>query len=500
MKRFFSIIIICILSFSYLKTNAQVRALMTYTTYLDTEQNPYIETFLNIDAKSVKYIKKDKTYQGVIEITMVFKKDDKIITFSKVDLSTPAENDSIPSSPNIIDIQRIAIPNGEYDFEISLKDKNTSKEATIYKDKITINHPQNTISISGIQLMDKIEPTKNPNIFTKHNYDMYPYISDFFPEKINTLTAFAEIYNTSTIYGDSSEYIYRIFVEDFESSRIVTNLFKMKKENSAKVKILTNSFDISKLPSGNYNLVIEVRNKDNKVDAFNKFFFQRSNPSVSNQSSDLTTLDIANTFVEKFNNLDTLALYLDFLYPISSIMERNYALNLIPKRDKKHTEEIKDKTGLISNMQRYLLNFWVGRDENAPEAAWLKYLSEVKKVNADFGKKNQMGYLSDRGRVYLKYGSPNSINSQTREPSSYPYEIWHYYQVAGQGNVRFVFYNRDLVTNDYELLHSDANGELKDYQWQMKLQKRQNPSNNPNQNSINPYWGGNSDEYWKRPR
>lgn len=486
--------------FSSSQLSAQVRALMTYTTYLDVEQNPYIETFLNIDAKSVKYIKKDNYFQGVVEITMVFKKDDKIVTFSKVDLSTPTENDSTPSSPNIIDIQRIAIPNGEYDFEISLKDKNTNKEATVYKDKIIVNHKPNVISISGIQLINKIEPTKTPNLFTKHNYDMYPYISDFFPEKINTLTVYSEIYNTSIVYGDSSEYVYRIFVEDFESGRIVTNLFKMKKETASKVKVLIQSFDISKLPSGNYNLVIEVRNKDNKVDAFNKFFFQRSNPSISNQNLDLTAVDIANTFVEKYQNIDTLALYLDFLYPISSIMERNYALNLIPKKDKKHTEDVINKTELLNSMQRYLYNFWIQRDEKDPQSAWEKYLGEVKKVNSEFGKKNQMGYLSDRGRVYLKYGSPNSINSQTREPSSYPYEIWHYYQIAGQGNVRFVFYNRDLVTNDYELLHSDANGELKDYQWQMKLQKRQNPTNNPDQKSVSPYWGGNSDEYWKRPR
>lgn len=479
---------------------AQVRALMTYTTYLDINQSPYIETFVNIDPQSVTYIKKDSSYQGIIEITMVYKKDDKIITFSKVDLITPIETDSIPKSPNIIDIQRISIPNGVYDFEISLRDKNSSKEPTVYKDKITINHPQNTISISGIQLIDKIEPSKTPNLFTKHDYDMYPYISDFFPEKVNKITAYAEIYNTSMVYGDSSEYVYRVFVEDFESGRIVSTLFKMKKETSTKIKVLIHSFDISNLPSGNYNLVIEVRNKDNKVDGFNKFFFQRSNPSIKTNTSDITSLDIANTFVEKYTNIDSLSLYLDYLYPISTLMERNYAQNLIPKKNKTKSSETNDNSQVVLNMQRYLFNFWTTRDELNPQGAWDKYLKEVNKVNIDFSKKNQLGYLTDRGRVYLKYGSPNSINSQTREPSSYPYEIWHYYQIVGQGNVRFVFYNRDLVTNDYELLHSDANGELKDYQWQVKLQKRQNPTNNTDQKTVSPYWGGNANEYWERPR
>ncbi len=46
-------------------------------------------------------------------------------------------------------------------------------------------------------------------------------------------------------------------------------------------------------------------------------------------------------------------------------------------------------------------------------------------------------------------------------PNSYPYEIWEYYHLAdGEVDKKFVFYDRELVGNNYELLHSDARGEI----------------------------------------
>ncbi len=501
MKKILFLLIPFFLS-TFQESQAQIKAMMTYTTFMDNEQSPYLETFIIIDPLSIKYINIGKDqYQGVIEITMVFKQNDKIITFSKIDLRTPLEKDSIPKSLNIIDIQRLAIPNGDFDFEVSFVDKNNPTSSSQYNDVITINHPFEKLSISGLQFVDKMEKTKEENLFTKHNFDIYPYISDFFPEKVTQMMVYAEIYNTNFAYSDTGEYVYRVFVEDFENGKIVPSLFKMKKEKASLIKVLAQSFDISNLPSGNYNLVVEIRNRDNKVDAYNKVFFQKSNPSLPQIPADVTTADIANTFVERITSKDTLSFYIDYLYPISTLMERKYALNLLPDNKGKHKNlEDKSEEEIKLMMQRYFYNFWYTRNELNPEEEWEKYKLEVAKVNHQFSLKNRRGYQTDRGRTYLKYGSPNSINTQSREPSAYPYEIWHYYQIPTQGNVRFVFYNRDLVTNDWELLHSDARGEIKDFQWQMKLQKRQNPSNNPDQQRVDPHWGGRVNEYWERPR
>uniref|UniRef100_A0A7C6EI58 GWxTD domain-containing protein n=1 Tax=candidate division WOR-3 bacterium TaxID=2052148 RepID=A0A7C6EI58_UNCW3 len=48
------------------------------------------------------------------------------------------------------------------------------------------------------------------------------------------------------------------------------------------------------------------------------------------------------------------------------------------------------------------------------------------------------GWRSDRGRIYVKFGPPDEIQSRPYELSTKPYEIWLYYRL----NLRFIFYDR----------------------------------------------------------
>ncbi len=48
------------------------------------------------------------------------------------------------------------------------------------------------------------------------------------------------------------------------------------------------------------------------------------------------------------------------------------------------------------------------------------------------------GWRSDRGRIYIKFGPPDEIQSKPYELSTKPYEIWFYYRL----NLKFVFYDR----------------------------------------------------------
>lgn len=48
------------------------------------------------------------------------------------------------------------------------------------------------------------------------------------------------------------------------------------------------------------------------------------------------------------------------------------------------------------------------------------------------------GWRSDRGRIYVKFGPPDEIQSRPYELSTKPYEIWFYYRL----NLKFIFYDR----------------------------------------------------------
>ena len=150
-------------------------------------------------------------------------------------------------------------------------------------------------------------------------------------------------------------------------------------------------------------------------------------------------------------------------------------------------------------MQQYFYSFWLKRNSVDPEKSWMEFKHEVSKVNKAYGTLIKKGYETDRGRVYLEYGEPNTITESASDPSAYPYEIWQYYSLHNQKNRKFVFYQPDLVTNDYELLHSDAIGELSDPSWEMKLNKRNTPTYNINQTKSYDYFGGKADDYYKNP-
>ena len=96
----------------------------------------------------------------------------------------------------------------------------------------------------------------------------------------------------------------------------------------------------------------------------------------------------------------------------------------------------------------------------------------------------------------MKYGAPDQFIDRPNEPSAYPYQIWHYYRIGQRSNVRYVFYNPDLVTNDYPLLHSDMQGEIQNYRWQNDLHKRDANSLNVDDPGGSVHYGGNANVYF----
>jgi GWxTD domain-containing protein len=233
----------------------------------------------------------------------------------------------------------------------------------------------------------------------------------------------------------------------------------MKRMNAEPVSILLNNIDISQLPSGNYILVFETRDRNNDLLGTKEIYFQRQNPNAEFNIRNLLVLDPMDSFVASYHLKDSLALYIDYLYPISTDPEKSFAKSLIAEGD-------------VETMQRYFLNFWNDRNPSDPEGAWQTYKLRVIQANHNFTSVRIKGYKTDRGRVYLQYGEPNVIAESHNEPAAYPYEIWHYYEMQGQRDIKFVFYTRDMATNDFQLIHSNAIGELTNQHWQAYIYGR----------------------------
>ena len=487
-KQFLLPLIFFLFFFSYFSNAKNLNGFLSYSTFLSPVDGPYVETYLSILGNSVNYIKQENgKFKGTIEVTMIFRNDDEIVDFLKYEVYSPEVEDTSNINYSFIDQQRFLLPNGEYNFEIIISDKNEEKEPYITTEPVTIDFPADSISLSDIQLVKSFTKTDKANILTKSGFDIVPFVYNFYPASINEITFYSEVYNADKLFGENGPYLVSYFVESFNTGAKISFLQKFKREEALPVNVVFNKFDISRLPSGDYSLVVEVRDRENELHTSKQIFFQRSNPDIEFEVSDINDIIVQNTFAARITNKDTLTEYIRSLYPISSQLDASFAENLMNDVD-------------LKTMQQYFYNFWLSRNENNPEEAWKKYAIEVRKVNQAFYTQIHKGYETDRGRVYLRWGPPNHIADSHHEPSSFPYEIWHYYVLGTQRNKKFVFAARDLVTNNFILIHSNALGDLANYRWQYELNNRTFEPNDLDVFKSPSQWGSKADDYYNNPR
>ena len=108
--------------------------------------------------------------------------------------------------------------------------------------------------------------------------------------------------------------------------------------------------------------------------------------------------------------------------------------------------------------RRFMIDFWKRRDPtpNTPvnETRQLFY-EAVAYADKTFGEKGRAavpGWKTDRGRVYVKNGSPDEQLDRVQAGRSLPYQVWRY----RRGRDRYyVFADRSNGIGIYQLVHSN---------------------------------------------
>ena len=471
--------------------NKAVQSFLSSTTYNVPGDTPFIENALSFDCSTVVYNQFETgKYKATVEIQTIFKQGDNIVNFSKVALDSPVVTDTANIVGAFVNEQRFSLPNGEYAMEIKVKDLNNPDQIPYSASQtVVIDYPTDAPAVSDILLVESYTKAKKQSELTKSGYDIVPRVYAFYLNNASSLTFYAELYNSDKYYPDGGQYLVNYYIQSYESSVKMKEFNYIKRMDASNVNILLNTLNIKDLPTGNYYLVVEMRDRNNELLASNSVFFQRYNPGREIDLDDIASIHIGNTFAEDINDLDTLREFLRCLNPRCSESERDYVNNLVKTDDK-------------ATMQRFLYNFWNTRAPLNPKDAWQEYYAQVQRVNASYSTRTKKGYMTDRGYVYLRYGTPDKINEEPFEPGAYPYEIWHYYEVAGQRNKHCVFMSQDMVTNDYELIHSDIIGEVNNPRWQIMIYSRFYGAggNDIDQTEIGNAWGTRAGDLYNNPR
>jgi len=463
----------------------KLSVMVDYKSYFTTIGKPYLEIASYVNGQSVLYVPNEQgKFEAAVRMTVQAYKEDSLINrLDYIFTSEQFEDDDATKKPNFGIVQNLQLPNGEYLLQFSVHDVNSSAKPIHYADIVLLHFPQDDVSISDISLYRNISREPKGDIFDKYGFSLDPLLFGYVPETMYNLSFSCEIYNADK-FTENERLTIKSYITYFEN-----NMMPYPEAcftTQVKVKPLVVSFGeigIYKLPSGNYNLVVDVFGKDSLLLATNSYFFQRSNPAIKLSLEDYYAINVSNTFVDRITDISQMLEYVRFLYPISTSLEREFystRMNLLP----------------MESLQKFFYSFWLKRDPINPEKAWGDYLEKIKYADRAFGCKLVQGYRTDRGRVYLQYGPPNSIFESPFDSHSYPYEIWHYYYCVDQSNVKFIFWNTDLVSNDYELLHSDKRGEMQDPFWQIKVTQRKAPNFDFDVRTPESYYGGNAKDDW----
>jgi GWxTD domain-containing protein len=454
----FKLLVALLVSSIGLLNGQNTKLVLDYTYFKIPQEKAFVEIYLKVDGTSLDYQfnSKDSSYQAQLQVTYLIEADSTVQAYEKFQLNSPKYRKG-DLKEDLLDVKRLSLPNGEYKLTLLTKDLGNGYKTESTHDLREVSFNNQAVELSEVQLADSIKAAIEGDAFTKHGLEIYPNLNHFYGALHNTLSFYFEIYSYPKKGLNDSLYLIEYAIVKKGKNSVVANTKSFKRISIKPVVPIAQTFDIQNLPSGAYELLILLKNRENEVIDESRNAFQRSNPNLVNYSS----VDASGTFVDSITDKTLLANYIRSLNPISSDAEKQFAENQLKYSD-------------LNFMQQYFLNFWMSRNPEYPETAWLNYKDEVIKADELFGYGGVQGYQTERGRVYLQYGPPDAKQNVPYEYNTYPYSIWLYNQLQGQSNRKFLFYSPSMGMTGYRVLHSNVRGEVFNPNWEFELISKTN--------------------------
>ncbi len=410
-------------------------------------QGDLVEVDISVIGASTKVVEgTGGTHARVEAITMVLR-NDSLLDFRKSAVDGPAGSDGVVQ--DFLLQEHFVLKPGTYDIQVELRDLGAGDTVhTGYELPVVVDDRTHGPSISDIQFTT-----------VGGNGTAIPFTGHYYPSEVGTLAFHAEVYGMPGRVGQDSLFLLTYQIEEFETRKVRGTYKRVQRAKAIEVVDVDGAFPIGDLPSGNYLVSVEARDRKGELLARQEQLMQRNNP-LHYDPENISTL--GSTFVDRFTDGDTLAEFLLSMVPVADDMERRLLEDYSSRKD-------------LSSMQRIMYTFWYNRNGADPEGAWRRYKETVDQVNRLYGCRNLRGYESDQGRVYLKYGAPNTLVDRSNATATIPYQIWHYYHAGRYRDKRFVFWQPERSTTCWQLLHSEVPGEMKNPRWNEMLHQTDNP-------------------------
>lgn len=450
-------------------TFAGVRASFDLKEFLLPGEGHMLEAHLLFDAQSLVWAPTvEGRLQANVELTLLLQKGTDIIDFKKLRINSLEVDRG--QEADFIDIQRFVVKPGTYVIEVQLKDLNApAQETASFTKAVVTSLDQQQPCVSGLFFVSAYSKTVTPTELTRSGYDMLPAVSDYFPTESEKLVVYGEAYNADKAGFEGEKYVVSSYLRNEAGE--VENTRRYHRRDVAAVSPLLEIVPIAELASGSYEYVMEMRSPTNELLAESSVPFYRSTIVKQSFSASVDPDTYVATPGMAFYNPDSIRAYVSWLYPLASNVEQGTINAQVDAND----PEV---------LRNYFFSFWESREPDSPIDAWMWYVKEVWYVNRKYKSPIMDGYRTDRGRIYLAYGKPNTIVERHNSLNYFPVEIWHYHRIDRFTDRRFLFYSRNVVNYDFTLLHSDMLGEVQNQDWRSIVQSK-NTDLRPTDSALN---------------
>lgn len=453
---------------------------------------PFLEVSWQVNPRSVHFSKMpDGKISGRIRTDIVVKDDKGIINeehfISQTNpRSTPEELETL----TIIDTRRMRIAEGRLQLLFRLSDVNDSSAHFDYVDSFDVVIQHGSPYYSDVQLLDTFFTLDSKTPFERNGRQHIPLCADFLGDNKRNLHYYAELNNLRSVPDELYPLVHRVRLAKKKNEAFLAEPALSDTLLTARVPLVLGTFPVGKLTSGNYYIVMSLEDRTGRTLCSQVRFFQRMNlhPDLSETPKKaikevladtamekITVLDLDKTFLTKYN-LAQIKAMLKMLLPLSDPMQTSTINNFLKNPDEMY-------------MRYYLHNYFQSVNPKDPGKAWKEYSEKVMAVNKKFSAQGTVGYETERGFIYLRYGPPTDIVTVTNETGALPYEIWQYNTLTQFSNKKelanalFLFYKPGQMIGDYRLLHSTVPGEMVNSAWRMYLYARTSASSSSGGNT-----------------
>ena len=416
-----------------------------YSAYMLSDKRTYIETYMLINGESVRYTINDINLESKIDVTMVFKNADDIVEFRHFIVSNPPLPDTTLVFPNFINVQRIFIPQGIYNFEIKIEDLNAApelKKVITKSEIIAIDIPQKQTAMSNIEFLESFNPTQEQTINQKNGYECIPYCKSQFPCTTEYLRFYTELYNVATELGDLGSCSIYTSIKDIYTQKSIVGHSSTTNVNALNYYRFLKERNMSKLPTGKYFLSVEVCDKHNKPICSGLKYFERTSAFKAQPSLYTANNKVLNS-ATAYTNSDSLAYIIKCHSFIADSLEKIEINKVITSAD-------------IIIMQRFLYNFWMQRNQFDPDNAFTNFAQLV-----DLTREKK--YSKSQTEIIMRYGIPNIVSETIVDGT--PIIKWQYTKIGNLSNISFFFSDDETA----QLLHSNMPTEKHDSSWSNNL-------------------------------